>query len=303
MRCLKADTGKWTGWLSAPYSSQKPARKGNCRSSRGRFVLAIAIAFAEVATPAVAGGQPVSVPPPSSPPEAASKSGCLPAPLLPIPLPFPLFFSLCACALTRADKCPPVESRGSAQSETRTQPSVEEVSATPSSGRTDAAFRVSSDADEEALAHSRVHERWDGWQTVTVDAAAVGVLLLGAAIATSGPPRLNGPPNPRPYAFGAVALGVYALGPPIVHLAHADVWRSLESVGLRVAMPLVGLVFGYLAAGGLQSHGTGALEAGEVGGLLGGVAAMATDATVLGWQRWYSPNLQHGSTLGVALSF
>jgi hypothetical protein len=53
----------------------------------------------------------------------------------------------------------------------------------------------------------------------------------------------------------------------------------------------------------VSSCGSGALEGAEVGGLVGGAAAMVTDATVLGWQRWYSPNPQHGSTLRLAFAF
>jgi hypothetical protein len=146
--------------------------------------------------------------------------------------------------------------------------------------------RVSSDADREALRLSRIHETWYGWETLACDAAAVAVLLLGADV-DRRPPTLDDAPAPRPIAFAAVASGVYAAGPPILHFARGDAWRGLASAGLRIAMPLVGFALGSFAGWAFQSQPARASADGSLGAIVGGVAAMAIDASAFGWQRWY----------------
>jgi hypothetical protein len=144
---------------------------------------------------------------------------------------------------------------------------------------------ASSEAEREALRGSQFHESWYGWQTLTVDATAIGTLLLGAAIVTSGPPTRMSEPRPRPLVFAAGSLGLYAVGPSIVHVAHGHVWEGLASIALRAVMPLAGLAAGYAVAGASE-RGNAPLDGG-VGVLLGCAGAMAADAVLLGWDRWY----------------
>lgn len=156
----------------------------------------------------------------------------------------------------------------------------------------EAAMRRASTASErEALRRSRSHESWYGWQTLAIDATAAGILLLGASFTTAGPPRLDTPPDARPHdralgleplAFVGAAAAAYGLA-PAVHFAHGNTWQGFASLGLRVALPVVGFALGALVA--RVSRSDGATD-GVVGGLLGGVAAVVTDACALGRQRW-----------------
>jgi hypothetical protein len=192
------------------------------------------------------------------------------APPLPIPtLPIPEF---------RAESALP---NPAVRSESPTEPGV--------SADFDAMWLASSKAEREALLRSQFHESWYGWQTLGVDAAAVGMFLLDAAIVTSRPPLPpNAAPAPRPVAFAVVSTGVYALGPSAVHFAHGNLWGGFGSIGLRVVMPLAGFAFGYLASGALRPGTGSALGDGTVGGFVGGAGAMAADAAALAWDRWHS---------------
>jgi hypothetical protein len=161
------------------------------------------------------------------------------------------------------------------------------VSAEPAAAAPFDLMRTSSDADREALRLSRIHKTWYGWETLGCDAAAIAILLLGAAVDTTGPPTLDDAPNPRPRAFAAVASIIYLGGPPTVHFANGNLWQGFASAGLRIAMPLVGFILGSRAGSALQAQGTRASADGAFGVVAGGVTAMVIDASGLGWQRWY----------------
>jgi hypothetical protein len=141
-----------------------------------------------------------------------------------LPLPFPLW-------------PPPSFDTGPEPSPTETPSSGE-----PSRAHADVTmtelFQANSDAEREALRRSRRHESWYGWEVLTVDAVAVGILVIGAAIVTTQPPSLTASPAPLPVDFMAASLGVYALGPPIVHLSRGNFWQACASIGLRVALPV-----------------------------------------------------------------
>ena len=68
----------------------------------------------------------------------------------------------------------------------------------------------------------------------------------------------------------------YLLGGPIIHGRHHGWGRALASVGLRLGLPLAGLLLG-LSTG--SSDGWPAFGAGAVGAGVGVVAAIAVDAT------------------------
>jgi hypothetical protein len=73
----------------------------------------------------------------------------------------------------------------------------------------------------------RAGSRWYGWQTLTVDGAALVLGLAGAGLGS---------------ADGAgLALGGYLLGAPTVHLVHDRAGVGLASLGLRIGAPLVGV--------------------------------------------------------------
>jgi hypothetical protein len=145
-------------------------------------------------------------------------------------------------------------------------------------------LQANSEAEREALRRSRLHDVWYGWQVLTVDAAAVGILVLGAPIVTTQPPSLTAGPAPLPVDVMVASLGVYALG-PIIHIAHGKIWQACGSIGLRMALPLAGFAVGSAIGGGSRSP-SGAAD-GDFRIVVGSVGAMVTDAGALTWQRWY----------------
>jgi hypothetical protein len=60
---------------------------------------------------------------------------------------------------------------------------------------------------------------WYGWQTLSVDVAAIGLFVLANSTHEVG--------------FGALGLGTYVLGAPLVQFAHDNAWAA-PSLGLRV---------------------------------------------------------------------
>lgn len=118
-----------------------------------------------------------------------------------------------------------------------------------------------------------VHEHWYGWQTLTVDGAALLLLVVGGLAA-------DGPGNAGE-ELAILAMGTYALGGPIVHFAHANGLQGLGSLGLRVVTPVVFGLVGYAVedcSGGGEFCGLGGLV---LGGALGIITAIVVDAAVL----------------------
>lgn len=74
-------------------------------------------------------------------------------------------------------------------------------------------------------------------QLAGADALALGVLM--SAVAWE-----NGPQEELAW----MGLGVYVLGAPTVHWAHAQPWRGLTSVVMRAGFPVVGASLGLLIA-------------------------------------------------------
>ena len=146
----------------------------------------------------------------------------------------------------------------------------------------------SSTAARKALRRSGEHESWYGWQTLTVDASAVGILLVGAALVTARPPMLSATTAPRPIPFAVASLGVYAIGSPVVHVAHGEYRHGLASLLLRIAASLAGFGLGYLAGKATPARSEGAWTGGAYGSALGGIGAIAVDASGLAWHRWHT---------------
>jgi hypothetical protein len=85
------------------------------------------------------------------------------------------------------------------------------------------------EADEATSPADRVYYRW---QSFGVDLAALGMFALAG--------KYNSDP------IGYAGLGTYALGTPILHLAHGHPGRALGSAALRIVAPVaVGTVVYY----------------------------------------------------------
>ncbi|MGE0324425.1 MAG: hypothetical protein AB7S68_19060 [Polyangiaceae bacterium] len=106
----------------------------------------------------------------------------------------------------------------------------------------------------------RLEHRWYGWQTLLVDAASVGLAVV----------------TQNAYVF----LGGYWIFPPVLHLGHGQPSRAIGSLGLRVALPFIGM--------GLGSGQDGNGEDGDAGlvygALTGLVVASILDAAWLSWK-------------------
>lgn len=135
--------------------------------------------------------------------------------------------------------------------------------------------------------------RWYGWQTFTTDGIAGG-LFVGAVAADR---------NTALYGSSAVVFG---LGAPLVHLAHGHWEYALCSVGLRVALPLLGAVIA--APADVKSSDDGAASGAAsakwttVGVALSGVAASLFDGFVLAYDQALVTRAQPESDRGLSLS-
>jgi hypothetical protein len=131
-------------------------------------------------------------------------------------------------------------------------------------------------------ASSAPETRWYGWQTILVDIGSVGLgVAVGRAAGTG--------------AGLAVGLTGYAIGAPIVHLAHGEGGDAGVSVGLRLGLPLVAGLIGYgIGAASFQgcapgqwfcsrdwSAGIGAFLGADVGAL----GAVILDWSLLGHEH------------------
>ncbi|MBX3129021.1 MAG: hypothetical protein KF718_20055 [Polyangiaceae bacterium] len=107
----------------------------------------------------------------------------------------------------------------------------------------------------------RERERqWYGWQTLTLDGAALGTLLLAAAADSS--------------ELVVVSGLTYAVGPALVHTGHGRPGAALGSIALRLGGPAIG---GYLGSAPSGSD----LGTAVLGVLLGMAGAIALDSAVL----------------------
>lgn len=118
---------------------------------------------------------------------------------------------------------------------------------------------------------------WYGWQVLISDAAS---LTLVAAEAASGSDSSG--------RRGAVTLGGlgYVLAPAIIHIVHGRVAMAPASVGVRLFVPVAGMLLGS-AADDCQNPTDGQLFChGAVPGLLVGLAvASALDAGLFSWEN------------------
>jgi hypothetical protein len=123
------------------------------------------------------------------------------------------------------------------------------------------------DPTPQKLEERETEAHWYGWQVMLADAATIGVTIA----------------SQNPYVFA----GSYLIGAPVVHAVHERGGASVASLGLRVALPVVGGMLGSAAArcghpnGDADFCGFGEVIVGFGAGLL---LASAIDAAALSWE-------------------
>jgi hypothetical protein len=114
-----------------------------------------------------------------------------------------------------------------------------------------------------------------GLQTVSVDLMAIlGGASLAAATGAAG---------------GAVMVGGYMVGAPIVHVVHGEFVRAVADVGIRFAAPMLLGSLGFIAlhrnvSGPEGSSDPGGVAGGWIGLTVGVIAAVVIDASVLAYE-------------------
>jgi hypothetical protein len=122
----------------------------------------------------------------------------------------------------------------------------------------------------------RPRRSWYGWQTLTADGASMLLLLAGAATASSDAAGDSGD------TMVTMGLVGYEFAPGIIHFAHGNPGRGFASFGIRLGMPIAGIILGAASASGCDGF---ECEAGgaALGLLLGMGGAMALDAAVFAY--------------------
>jgi hypothetical protein len=125
---------------------------------------------------------------------------------------------------------------------------------------------------------------WYGWQTLSTDGAAFSLLVLGGSLISNDNTDSGVVVTD---SFVILSAASYALGGPIVHAAHQNWGTAAASLGLRVGLPLTGILIGSAAdrcGANNDSDVCGAVGPG-IGALLGIGAAIAIDATTLAYDQ------------------
>lgn len=129
---------------------------------------------------------------------------------------------------------------------------------------------------------------WYGAPIVALDVAALALPFIGAGTAQNGDAA---------QAFIVGAVGLYALGGPIVHFSEERVGTGFASLGLRLGAPLAGGLAGIVVGGAAVSGctgemcGLGALVYGAAGVGIGMIAAAVVDSAVLARKPTVRPQL------------
>ena len=126
--------------------------------------------------------------------------------------------------------------------------------------------------------------RWYGWQTLTADASAVGMLGLALAL-DDGSGYSSGPP-----ALVLASLGTIVFGGPAIHAAHGHWSKAGFSLALRLGAPLLGWAVGFglgqePCGQYMYDHEGCATGYAAIGALFGLVTAVALDAALLGREQ------------------
>lgn len=117
-----------------------------------------------------------------------------------------------------------------------------------------------------------LRSRWYGWQTLATDGAAVALFATGVAASSGELAAFSGAP--------------FALGGPIVHLAHRRGGAAAASLGIRLGLATSGFFVGAAmkSCGPSSEEDTGyacGLNAAAIGVLAGAGVAMIIDTAFL----------------------
>jgi hypothetical protein len=135
---------------------------------------------------------------------------------------------------------------------------------------------------------------WYGWQTLSTDGAAFSLLVLGGSLISNDNTESGVVVTD---SFVILSAASYVFGAPIVHAAHQNWGTAAASLGLRVGLPLTGILIGSAAdrcGANNDSELCGAVGPG-FGALLGISAAIAIDAAALAYEQ--APLVSAATTL------
>lgn len=130
-------------------------------------------------------------------------------------------------------------------------------------------------------------ERWYGWQILLVDAAGLGA-MTGGGVALA---RTNSAIGAG-FFYGGVVVSHF--GGPVVHAIHGShapkgedtLWKSGLSYGMRVLLPVTGLLVGFAIGEKLHCEPRDGCVGGMIAGWTGGsYAASIIDVAALGWEK------------------
>jgi hypothetical protein len=128
-------------------------------------------------------------------------------------------------------------------------------------------------------APARPLERWYGWQTLTAD--GIAATLIAPTLVTNAN---------TDEALWCLGIGGYAFASPIIHLTHGRPGIAAGVFGLRLGVPVVGLILGAQLDKNAPLRCNAMLDCRQshdgmvVGGLLGGVLVAVLDATVFAYE-------------------
>jgi hypothetical protein len=144
----------------------------------------------------------------------------------------------------------------------------------------------------------KTRRRYYGWQLLITDGAAIGLV------------------SARQYAAG---VAMFAVGSPIVHMAHGNVPQFFGSVAARVVLPVGGAAAGAALETCTPGEWFCGLQGAALGGLVGLLAAEAIDHAWLahdevpvddpaptGVRAAYTPTVAvnaHGAAVGLSGTF
>ncbi|MEO7092671.1 MAG: hypothetical protein ABI175_05430 [Polyangiales bacterium] len=160
-------------------------------------------------------------------------------------------------------------------------------------------YEVTSTLDAtEPEAPSTEPRRFYGWQNIAAGYAGIG--MMAASIKTGG-------------ALPYVGFGVYALGGPIVHLAHEEYARAAGSLVINVLTPLlVGALAHSMDRPCVEGHDSetradgcniDTMSAAITGVVVGMLAAPLIDGLTMGWKdapRKPAPTVSLQPTIAIA---
>ncbi len=131
---------------------------------------------------------------------------------------------------------------------------------------------------------------WYGGQVLAVDGASAISLTTGIALASATGAGGSAIADVAVAGLLLGGAGTYALGAPVVHIAHGRVGAAALSLGLRIGLPTAGFFLGGFISPRCPARRhddfdicLNGLTYGSYGALLGAVAASATDAAALAY--------------------